>query len=122
MAVTWARTTRRALGNALSGRPEQGAGWRTPSWRATELDAARGPLAIVIEDLQHADDESLDELDRLSAELADAPILLVATARPDLLVRRPAGGTAAPFTRASTCRRRRRAISTARARKRRTHG
>ncbi len=81
------------LGGALSGRPEQGADLaHAVLARALELDAARGPLAIVVEDLQHADEESLQELDRLGAELADAPILLVATARPDLLVRRPGWG------------------------------
>ncbi|HVY40749.1 MAG TPA: tetratricopeptide repeat protein [Polyangia bacterium] len=81
------------LGTVLSGRPEQGAGLaHAVLARVLELDAARGTLAIVIEDLQHADDESLDELDRLSAELADAPLLLVATARPELLVRRPGWG------------------------------
>jgi tetratricopeptide (TPR) repeat protein len=81
------------LGSALSGRPEQGAGLaHAVLGRVLELDAAPGPLVIVTEHLQHADDQSLDELDRLSAELTDAPLLFVATARPDLLVRRPGWG------------------------------
>ncbi|HZL16946.1 MAG TPA: tetratricopeptide repeat protein [Polyangia bacterium] len=60
--------------------------------RFFEQDAATRPLVIVGEDLHDADDDSLDELQALSAELADAPILIVATARPDLLVRRPGWG------------------------------
>ncbi len=59
--------------------------------RFFEQDAAGRPLVIVAEDL-HADDDSPDELQALSAELADAPILIVATARPELLVRRPGWG------------------------------
>jgi predicted ATPase len=60
--------------------------------RFLEQDAAGRPLVIVAEDLHDADDDSLDELQALSAELADAPILIVATARPELLVRRPGWG------------------------------
>lgn len=81
------------LGSALSGRPEQGAGLaHAVLGRVLELDAAAMPLVLITEDLQHADDESLDELERLGVELADAPIVLVATARPELLVRRPGWG------------------------------
>jgi tetratricopeptide (TPR) repeat protein len=81
------------LGTALSGRPEQGAGLaHAVLTRVLELDAAPRPLVLAVEDLQHADDDSLDELERLSAGLAGAPIVLVATARPDLLVRRPGWG------------------------------
>ncbi|HXJ22602.1 MAG TPA: tetratricopeptide repeat protein [Polyangia bacterium] len=81
------------LGSALSSRPDQGTDLaHAVLRRVLELDAALRPLVLAIEDLQHADDESLDELERLSAELAGAPIVLVVTARPDLLVRRPGWG------------------------------
>jgi tetratricopeptide (TPR) repeat protein len=81
------------LALALSGRPEQGMELaRAVLGRFFEQDAARAPLVLVAENLQGADDESLDELQALSAELADAPILIIATARPDLLVRRPGWG------------------------------
>jgi tetratricopeptide (TPR) repeat protein len=81
------------LGNALSGRPEQGASLaHAVLVRVLELDAAPRPLALVVEDLQHADEDSLDELERLSVELAGAPVVLVVTARPELLVRRPGWG------------------------------
>jgi len=81
------------LASALSGRPEQGAGLaHAVLGRVLELDAAAAPLVLVIEELQHADDDSLDELERLGVELADAPVVLVATARPELLVRRPGWG------------------------------
>jgi len=78
------------LGSALAGRPEQGAELaRAVLARFFEQDAAGRPLAIIGENLQDADDDSLSELESLAAELADAPILIVGTARPDLLVRRP---------------------------------
>ncbi|HLK88861.1 MAG TPA: tetratricopeptide repeat protein [Polyangia bacterium] len=81
------------LGSALAGRPEQGVELaRAVLGRFLEQDAAGRPLIVIGENLQDADDDSLTELERLSAELADAPILIVATARPDLLVRRPGWG------------------------------
>lgn len=81
------------LALALAGRPEQGMELaRAVLGRFFEQDAAGRPLVIVGENLQDADDDSLNELQGLSAELADAPILIVATARPDLLVRRPGWG------------------------------
>ena len=81
------------LALALSGRPEQGMELaRAVLGRFFEQDAASRPLVIVAENLQDADDDSLDELQGLSAELADAPILIIATARPDLLVRRAGWG------------------------------
>jgi tetratricopeptide (TPR) repeat protein len=81
------------LGSALAGRPEQGAELaRAVLGRFLEQDAALRPLVIVGENLQDADDDSLSELESLAADLANAPILIVATARPELLVRRPGWG------------------------------
>jgi tetratricopeptide (TPR) repeat protein len=81
------------LASALAGRPEQGAELaRAVLGRFFEQDAALRPLVIIGENLQDADDDSLAEIESLAAELADAPILIVATARPELLVRRPGWG------------------------------
>jgi tetratricopeptide (TPR) repeat protein len=81
------------LALALAGRPEQALELaRAVLGRFFEQDAALRPLVIVGEDLEDADDDSLDELQALSAELADAPILIIVTARPDVLVRRPGWG------------------------------
>jgi len=81
------------LGSALAGRPEQGAELaRAVLGRFFEQDAAQRPLVIIGENLQDADDDSLTEIESLAADLADAPILIVATARPELLVRRPGWG------------------------------
>src|SRR5580704_9772756 len=81
------------LGSALAGRPEQGAELaRAVLGRFFEQDATLRPLIIIGENLQDADDDSLTEIESLAAELADAPILIVATARPELLVRRPGWG------------------------------
>ena len=57
--------------------------------RFLEEDARKHPLALVVDDLHLADDASLDVLHCLSAELGEAPIVVVATARPELFVRRP---------------------------------
>jgi tetratricopeptide (TPR) repeat protein len=89
------------LVQALVGKPEQGAELaRAVLCRFLEQDARERPLVLVAEDLQEADDASLDLLAELGAELGEAPILLVTTARPDLLVRRPSWGrTAGSFVR-----------------------
>ncbi|MBI2893195.1 MAG: protein kinase [Deltaproteobacteria bacterium] len=47
--------------------------------------AARGPLALLLEDLQWADPASLDMLPDLLDRNADRPLVVVATARPELL-------------------------------------
>ncbi|HVZ89502.1 MAG TPA: tetratricopeptide repeat protein, partial [Polyangia bacterium] len=81
------------LGSALAARPEQEAELaRAVLARFFEHDAATRPLILVGEDLQDADDDSLVELERLSGELTDARVLIIATARPDLLVRCPGWG------------------------------
>jgi class 3 adenylate cyclase/tetratricopeptide (TPR) repeat protein len=53
---------------------------------------ARRPLVILCDDLQWADDASLDLLDDLVLRLADQPLFVVCAARPDLYERRPHWG------------------------------
>lgn len=43
---------------------------------------ARGPLLIIVEDVQWIDPSSLDLLDRLISRIVDLPVMLIATARP----------------------------------------
>jgi class 3 adenylate cyclase/tetratricopeptide (TPR) repeat protein len=50
--------------------------------------AAERPVAVLIEDLHWADDQLLDLLEQLAADVR-GPLLLLATARPELLDRRP---------------------------------
>ena len=52
--------------------------------------AERGPLAVLLEDLQWADDASIDLVEELVLHPMDVPLLLFCTARPELLERRPA--------------------------------
>lgn len=67
--------------------------------RASELLARylerltrRAPAVVLFEDLHWADDASLTWLDAADDVLADAPVLVVATARPTLLEARPHWG------------------------------
>ncbi|MCC6993519.1 MAG: protein kinase [Deltaproteobacteria bacterium] len=50
---------------------------------------ARGPVALVLEDLQWADQASLEVLDELLEREAESRLLLLATARPELIEARP---------------------------------
>ncbi|MFB9904421.1 BTAD domain-containing putative transcriptional regulator [Allokutzneria oryzae] len=56
--------------------------------RLLEELAADGPLATVIEDLHRADDELLEFVAGLSDGVGPVPLLVVATARPELLEQR----------------------------------
>jgi class 3 adenylate cyclase/tetratricopeptide (TPR) repeat protein len=71
-------------------RAEAFAAWR----RFCEALAERGAAVVVVEDLHWADEVLLDFLDHLTDWAADVPLLVVCTARPELLSRRPgwAGG------------------------------
>ena len=63
------------------------------AWRSfLEALADQRPLVLVFEDVHWADDGLLDFIDQLVDRLADVPLLVVATARPELLERRPAWG------------------------------
>jgi class 3 adenylate cyclase/tetratricopeptide (TPR) repeat protein len=64
------------------------AAWR----RYLEALAEQHPLVLVLEDLHWADDGLLDFVDELMDWLTDLPILVVCTARPELLDRRPGWG------------------------------
>ena len=57
--------------------------------RFLETDAARTPLVLVFENVQRADNKSLSLLKELSENLVASPVVLVALARPELLVRVP---------------------------------
>ncbi len=77
-------------------REESFAAWR----RFFEGMAERRPLVLVFEDLHWADDGLLDFVDHLVDWSTGVPILVVCTARPELLERRPgwAGGRANAVT------------------------
>ena len=64
--------------------------------RYLRLQAATQPLVLVLDDLQWADDPSLDALDHLVANAPELPLLLLCAARPELLQRRPQWGAAWP--------------------------
>jgi class 3 adenylate cyclase len=72
-------------------RAEEFAAWR----RFLECLARRRPTVLVFEDVHWADDALLDFLDHLVAWAAAVPLLVVCTARPELLDRRPDWWTAA---------------------------
>jgi class 3 adenylate cyclase/tetratricopeptide (TPR) repeat protein len=63
------------------------------AWREFfESVAEQGPLVLVFEDLHWADDGTLDFVDHLVEWAGAVPLLIVGTARPELLNRRPAWG------------------------------
>ena len=81
------------LSQALSDLPEQGADLaRAVLGRFLEQDVRDEPAIWAIDDLHLADEASLDVLGRLIGELGEGPLVVVATARPDLLLRRPHWG------------------------------
>src|SRR6187200_2381673 len=69
-------------------RNEAFSAWR----RFLEGLAEQRPLVLVFEDLHWADEALLDFVDELIDWLTDVPVLVVATARPELLERRPGWG------------------------------
>ena len=69
-------------------RSEAFAAWRT----FFEALAERSPLVMVFEDLQWADDGLLDFVDYLVEWASAVPLLVLATARPELIARRPDWG------------------------------
>jgi class 3 adenylate cyclase len=64
------------------------AAWR----RLFEAMAEQRPLVLVFEDLHWADDTLLDFVDHLAEWVSGVPLLIVGTARPELLDRRPDWG------------------------------
>jgi class 3 adenylate cyclase len=73
-------------------RTESFAAWRRFFEGLAELD----PLVLVFEDLHWADEGLLDFIDHLVDWAGAVPILVVATARPELLTRRPGWGGGKP--------------------------
>jgi class 3 adenylate cyclase/tetratricopeptide (TPR) repeat protein len=69
-------------------RGEAFSAWR----RFFEAMADQRPFVFVVEDLHWADESLLDFLDELVDWVTDVPLLVVCTARPELLERRPGWG------------------------------
>jgi class 3 adenylate cyclase/tetratricopeptide (TPR) repeat protein len=69
-------------------REEAFAAWR----RLLEAAAEQRPLVLVFEDLHWADEGLLDFVDHLADWATTVPLLIVGTARPELLDRRPGWG------------------------------
>ena len=79
--------------SACRRRQPAGSDAATAAWRRfLEAIAERGPAVLVFEDLHWADDGLLDFVDDLVDWLRTVPLLVVGTARPELLERRPALG------------------------------
>ena len=68
------------------------AAWR----RFLEAMAEERPLVLVFEDLHWADDALLDFVDQLVERTTSVPMLVLGTARPELLERRPGWGGGKP--------------------------
>jgi class 3 adenylate cyclase/tetratricopeptide (TPR) repeat protein len=79
-------------GGAGDRRTESFAAWRRFFEGLAELD----PLVLVVEDLHWADEGLLDFVDHLVDWATGVPIFVVATARPELLTRRPGWGGGKP--------------------------
>ena len=75
-------------GEERSSTTEAFAAWR----RFLEGLAEQGPLVLIFEDLHWADDGLLDFVDHLVDWASGVPLLVVCSARPELLERRPAWG------------------------------
>jgi class 3 adenylate cyclase/tetratricopeptide (TPR) repeat protein len=94
----WVRAMLRPLigaaedGGGSDRRAEAFAGWR----RFLEALADERPTVLVFEDLHWADDGLLDFVDGLVDRATDLPLLVVATARPELLTRRAHWGGGKP--------------------------
>jgi len=81
------------LSQALVTTANQGADLaRAVLCRFLEQDASTSPLILAVDDVHLADDESLDILERLPGELGEASVVVLVTARHELLARRPDWG------------------------------
>ena len=79
-------------GEAPADRDQSFTAWR----RFLHLVAAQSPLVLVIEDLHWAEPGLLDFLELLVDQAGPADLLVVVTARPELLDRRPGWGAGRP--------------------------
>ena len=77
-----------AASNGADRRQDAFAAWQ----RFFEAAAERRPLMVVLEDLHWADDGMLEFLGYLAARATGVPLLVLCTARPELLDRRPDWG------------------------------
>ncbi|MBK7074046.1 MAG: tetratricopeptide repeat protein [Myxococcales bacterium] len=68
---------------------------KTTLRRLIELDASVAPLVLVFDDLHAADDHTLTVLTELAAALGGSPVVIIAAARPEMLVRTPGWGEGA---------------------------
>src|SRR3990172_11156522 len=93
--ASWVDSELRSL-VGLAGESELGGdrrGAAFAAWRRfLEAMAEQRPLIVVFEDLHWADESLLDFVDELVDWVAEVPLLVVATARPELLERRPGWG------------------------------
>jgi tetratricopeptide (TPR) repeat protein len=79
--------------HALAGKPDSYADVaRAVLCRFLEEDARLMPLVVVFEDLDVADEASLEMIASISREIGEAPMVIVCTARPELYVRHPEWG------------------------------
>jgi class 3 adenylate cyclase/tetratricopeptide (TPR) repeat protein len=83
----------------LVGLPSSNGAWQDRrseaffAWRRfLEAIARSRPLVLVVEDLHWADGDLLDFIEHLLEWATDVPLLLICTARPELLERRPGWG------------------------------
>jgi class 3 adenylate cyclase/tetratricopeptide (TPR) repeat protein len=79
-------------GSGDDGSDEAQAAWR----RSLEALAERRPTVLIFEDLHWADEGLLDFLDYLIDWTREVPLLVLCTARPELLARRPDWGGGKP--------------------------
>jgi AAA ATPase domain len=81
----------------LADESSAGAGEVFAAWRRfLEALADERPLVLVFEDLHWSDDALLDFVDQLVERVATVPLLVLATARPELLQRRAGWGGGKP--------------------------
>jgi class 3 adenylate cyclase/tetratricopeptide (TPR) repeat protein len=90
----WLRARLRPLAGLAA--PEAGREENFAAWRAfIELLAEDRPTVLVVEDLHWADQALLDFLEQLADHAEGVPLLLVATARPELSERAPGWASSA---------------------------
>jgi tetratricopeptide (TPR) repeat protein len=65
---------------------------RTVLRRFIEVDAAKSPIVIVLDDMQWADDDTLKIVSDLASGLGGSPVVIIAATRPEMLVRTPGWG------------------------------
>lgn len=66
---------------------------RTVLRRFIELDTRVSPLVLVLDDMQWADDETLELTSEMAAGLGGSAVTIIVCTRPEMLVRSPSWGT-----------------------------